>query len=413
MKILATFLAILLGTASAISVNIGDSCPSTLFTNLVKPLNYPVEEHKVVTEDGYILRVFRIQKKGTQIKNGLPVLILQHGNEDSSDTFVMNDEDKSLAFEMANQGYDIWLPNNRGNKYSTQHKTMSKYQKAFWDFSFQEMGEKDIPSCVKYILEVTGQEKVTMAGHSQGNTQMISGLSSPVSSDYLNSKLTKFIALAPVIYMTQTQSSVFQQFSDNPYIFTTCNAWGVYQLFPASCSETSLENQYMQYLCTFANDICKYYLNGGDLDPTYDNTAKLNIFFTHTPCGASVRQFQHYVQLYDQKKSDPKFEMYDFGTVRNIKEYGQSTPLTYDFTNIKIPITLFIGIQDRLGDTADNEILFQKLQHAGVTANRYVYEQWGHMTFVWGLNMTQFYADFGKEVREASKFANEKNTKDE
>jgi gastric triacylglycerol lipase len=61
------------------------------FTDYCKFYNYPVEKHSVVTEDGYILTMFRIQKKGSQIKQGLKPIILQHGLLDCSDTWIIND----------------------------------------------------------------------------------------------------------------------------------------------------------------------------------------------------------------------------------------------------------------------------------------------------------------------------------
>lgn len=51
--------------------------------------------------------------------------------------------------------------------------------------------------------------------------------------------------------------------------------------------------------------MCKEYLGGADLDPEYDNTAKLPIFFSHTPNGASIRQFQHFDQKFYEPKNDP------------------------------------------------------------------------------------------------------------
>lgn len=65
--------------------------------------------------------MFRIQRKGSQIKQGLKPIILQHGLLDCSDTWIINDEDKAPAFLLANRGYDIWLGNSRGNKHSRNH----------------------------------------------------------------------------------------------------------------------------------------------------------------------------------------------------------------------------------------------------------------------------------------------------
>jgi len=103
------------------------------FIEYCKYYKYPVEEYFVKTEDGYILRIFRIQKKYSDIKPGLQPVFLQHGLLDSSDTFLINDEDKAPAFMLANEGYDIWLGNSRGNKHSRNHTTLNPDKNAsFW-----------------------------------------------------------------------------------------------------------------------------------------------------------------------------------------------------------------------------------------------------------------------------------------
>jgi pimeloyl-ACP methyl ester carboxylesterase len=50
--------------------------------------------------------------------------MMQHGVADSSDDFIVNTKDKAPAFVVAEAGYDVWLPNNRGNMYSRKHKNL-------------------------------------------------------------------------------------------------------------------------------------------------------------------------------------------------------------------------------------------------------------------------------------------------
>merc|ERR1719192_1870692 len=69
-------------------------------TEITKSKGYPIEEHLVTTEDGYILGVFRIpygRHETAANPAKLPVL-LQHGLLDSSYTWVCNFPGISLAF---------------------------------------------------------------------------------------------------------------------------------------------------------------------------------------------------------------------------------------------------------------------------------------------------------------------------
>jgi hypothetical protein len=74
---------------------------------------YPIEEYFVQTEDGYILGLFRIpygrSESMNAINSGKPIVHLQHGLLDSSYTFVNNFPSQSLAFILADAGYDVWL----------------------------------------------------------------------------------------------------------------------------------------------------------------------------------------------------------------------------------------------------------------------------------------------------------------
>jgi pimeloyl-ACP methyl ester carboxylesterase len=218
-------------------------CPDSLFIKILEelPNTYPYEVHHITTEDQYILRAFRIQAKNTKITSGKKVVFLQHGLIDSADGWVINTEDYSLGLVLANKGYDVWLGNSRGNKYSMETVNVMK-PKEYWEFSFQQMGRFDVPANIAYVLAQTGQATLSYAGHSQGTSQMFAALSYKDTKDYVNSKVNVFIALAPIVYLANQDSTILNIFAYGTVgIKELADTFHVYSIFPGPCSETSAQ----------------------------------------------------------------------------------------------------------------------------------------------------------------------------
>jgi len=137
------------------------------FEELCEQENLNVESHRVTTEDGYVNQMYRVNKGKTDSPR--PAVMVTHGLVDSSDTWVLNGRNNSIAFILADQDYDVWMPNTRGNYYSQEHVVLdSKVDKEYWDHGQSNMIAKyDIPAFIEYVLKETKLKKLAYIGHSQ------------------------------------------------------------------------------------------------------------------------------------------------------------------------------------------------------------------------------------------------------
>lgn len=72
------------------------------------------------------------------------------------------------AYLLAEAGYDVWIGNARGTDMSLQHVSLSADSPEYWQYSWQDIGEKDLRSFIDYVLRETGAPKLSYVGFSQG-----------------------------------------------------------------------------------------------------------------------------------------------------------------------------------------------------------------------------------------------------
>lgn len=163
--------------------------------------------YDVHTEDGYILRMARLSPKGASLFEERPPVYLQHGLQDSSDGWLCSGAE-SISFQLVREGYDVWLGNFRGNKYSNRHINLDpKTDLEYWQFSYAEMGRYDIPAMIQHIRRVKDWPgKVAYVGHSMGTTAMFYALAT--NHQAIQEMCSVFIALAPVVEVTNSPSSL-------------------------------------------------------------------------------------------------------------------------------------------------------------------------------------------------------------
>jgi lysosomal acid lipase/cholesteryl ester hydrolase len=116
------------------------------FEQVVADKGFDIETHLVRTEDGYLLKLFRIRDKKIIGKNA-KVVFMQHGLLASGGTFIKYADDNTPVFNLAREGYDVWIGNNRGNLYSHSNDKIDwkTDPRDFHDYSFQDLGKYDLP----------------------------------------------------------------------------------------------------------------------------------------------------------------------------------------------------------------------------------------------------------------------------
>lgn len=173
------------------------------FEELCGIYGYAFEDHVVLTKDGYLLTLHRICQKKDEptrmpgISTGKPVVYLHHGLLMNSEVWVcLTSAERSIPFVLVELGFDVWLGNNRGNKYSKKSIYHDPHSAKFWDYSIDNFAWNDIPDSIEYILDVTKESSVSYVGFSQGTAQAFAALS---IHPQLNQRINVFIALAPAM----------------------------------------------------------------------------------------------------------------------------------------------------------------------------------------------------------------------
>ena len=85
---------------------------------MVRKRGLSFEYHKVTTEDGYILTHWRVFNESN---NNRGVIMMQHGLLDDGITWLVPSWENTLVKLLVDHGYECWLLNSRGTRYSFEH----------------------------------------------------------------------------------------------------------------------------------------------------------------------------------------------------------------------------------------------------------------------------------------------------
>ncbi|KKA18673.1 Triglyceride lipase-cholesterol esterase [Rasamsonia emersonii CBS 393.64] len=353
------------------------------FADLCALFGYEAEEHIVQTGDGYLLGLHRLPyrkgEEGMLVNTGegsirKKVVYLHHGLLMNSEVWVcMTDEQRCLPFQLVERGYDVWLGNNRGNKYSKKSTRCSPATTEFWNFSIDEFAFHDIPNSIEYILEVTKQPSLSYIGFSQGTAQAFATLSiHPV----LNQKVDVFVALAPAMSPAGLHNGIVDSLMKaSPQVVFL--AFGRRSILSSTTMWQAI--LYPPIFVRIIDVALRLLFNWTGENIT--QSQKLAAY-PHLYSFTSTKSVVHWFQIIRNKS----FQMYD-DEVRGPFSIGASSryykPVKYPTRNIKSPVVLIYGSSDSL---VDINVMLRELPRRTTVREIPKYE---HLDFLWAQDVDQ------------------------
>ncbi|KAF3435489.1 hypothetical protein FNV43_RR22578 [Rhamnella rubrinervis] len=346
------------------------SLDSSLCAQLIQPSGYPCSEHTVQTKDGFLLALQRVSSRTGNIRQqrGPPVLLL-HGLFMAGDAWFLNSPEKSLGFILADHGFDVWVGNVRGTRWSHGHISLSVKDKDFWDWSWQELALYDLAEMIPYINSITNS-KIFVVGHSQGTIISLAALTQPDIAELVEAAAL----LCPITYLEHI-SSRFVLRMVHMHLDQMILAMGIHQL-----------NFRSEWGISIFDSICDGRIDCNDLLTSITgenccfNNSRVDLYLEYEPHPSSAKNLHHLFQMI----REGTFSMYDYGILKNLKLYGQLKPPAFDLSNIpkSLPFWMAYGGNDDLADMID---ITHTLKELLSTPELLYLENYGHVDFIVGV----------------------------
>ncbi|XP_042495389.1 triacylglycerol lipase 2-like isoform X2 [Macadamia integrifolia] len=303
---------------------------------------YQCQEFYVKTEDGYVLNMQRISTSGGGRSSGgsrgggkkvnkQPVL-LQHGD---GMTWLLNTPQQSLAFILADSGFDVWIANTRGTKFSRQHVTLSASQPG---------------------------TTIALASFTEGK---------------LVDKLRSAALLSPVAYRSHLTTAIVA-IAVKAYLYEINMLMGVEEFDPKS--EAIINS--IHSLCMKSRIDCHDLISSFTGENCCLNASTLELFWKNEPQPTSTKNMVHI----SQSVRDGTFSRFNYGSPEmNFEHYGQGWPPIYNLLNVPrdLPLFLSYGGRDALSDVTDVEILLNKLTfHDPDELTTLFIQDYAHLDFI-------------------------------
>ncbi|CAM9367016.1 unnamed protein product [Ascophyllum nodosum] len=338
---------------------------------LVEAEGFRLEDHHAVTADGFVLvmhRVLdpdrvRISATSSDAASHRPVVLLMHGLMQDSESLLCGGRDHSLALRLAAAGFDVFLGNARGNRYSHKHLRLSpQTSDAYWNFSIDELASFDTPAMVEQTLKASGQSKLCYIGFSQGSAQAFAAFSS--NNDLLD-KICLFVALSPAARANHLSPSLLlslvQANLRQVFIYLL---FGRRRMVPVALTWQRIMSR--EFFITTIDVAVGYLFSWKASQASVSMKRKFELY-PHIYSYTSVKCVVHWFQM-----------MYS-GRLCMFADSSaaQYIPVTYDVRRISCPVVLVHGGSDQLVEV---ETLKDTLPNLVVSIREEAYE---HLDTMW------------------------------
>ncbi|XP_017245887.1 triacylglycerol lipase 2 [Daucus carota subsp. sativus] len=336
---------------------------------------YKCQEYDVTTADGYILSLQRFPqgKNGGGGMNKQPVL-LQHGVLVDGMTWLLNSADQSLALILADNGYDVWIANTRGTRFSRRHVSLDPSNPDFWDWTWDELVAHDLPAAIDFVFKQTGQ-KIHYVGHSMGTLIALTSFSEGKQVD----KVKSAALLSPIAYLSH-MTTALGILAARAFVGEITTVAGFAEFNPKGEPVAN----FLKVLCLDPKVNCFDLITALTGKNCCLNTSTVELFLKNEPQSTSTKNMVHLAQTF----RNGRLAKYDYGSANfNTQHYGDSEPPVYNLANIPrdLPLFLSYGGQDSLSDVKDVENLLDNLKlHDVDKINIQYIKDFAHADFIMG-----------------------------
>ncbi|KAJ6298762.1 hypothetical protein OIU76_019841 [Salix suchowensis] len=338
---------------------------------------YKCHEIDVETRDGFILSMQRIPegRDGGGDTERPPVLI-QHGVLVDGMTWLLNPPEQNLPLILADRGFDVWIANTRGTRYSCRHTSLQPNEPGFWNWSWDEMVVFDLPAVFDYVYSQTGQ-KAHYVGHSLGTLIALASFSEGLLVD----KLKSAVLLSPIAYLSHMNTALGVA-AAKVFVGEITTLLGVAEFNPKGEPVA----KFLKALCDYPGVDCYDLLTSITGQNCCLNGSTVDLFLKNEPQSTSTKNMVHLAQTV----RDGVLAKYNYGNPNfNVMHYGEAKPPIYNLSNIphNLPIFISYGGKDALSDVRDVELLLDSLKLHDVDKLTIQYiKDYAHADFIMGVN---------------------------